>query len=130
MNESIKRQFKIVSAVILVVLTVVSIYHLIKKIKEKDLLPILQAMRTLDDGASDIVDLRGNGFKYLLHNDREGHSFFEQFLAEKGYQYVAKYGKSELYDHGDLEVVVKKYPIFNKYLLCEIYDQEIVSENE
>ncbi len=128
MNENIKRALKIISAILLGMITLLSIYELIKKAKDKDALPIIKAMRLLDESSSEIVDVLGNGTKFLLYDNAESHRHFESFLEEKGYQYVGRYGKSKLYDYADYEVIVKQNIMFNRYVLYEIYNETYFGE--
>ncbi len=129
MNENIKRALKIISAVLLAIMTVLSIYELIKKAKDKDALPIIKAMRLLDESSSEIVDVLGNGTKFLVYDNAESHRMFDLFLAEKGYRYVGKYGKSKLYDYDEYEVVIKKIIMFNRYALYEVYNETYFGED-
>ncbi len=123
MNENIKNVLKVISVVVIGVIAVLSIYQLIKKAKERDFLPIVMAMRQLDGDKSAMVDFSGKANKFLLYDTPEGRQRFKGYLLEKGYRYVAKYGRSELYDYADAEVVVKQSNLFNRYLLCEIYNE-------
>ncbi len=129
MNESIKRALKIISAILLAIMTVLSLYELIKKVKDNDALPIIKAMRLLDESGSEIVDVLGNGTKFLVYDNAESHRHFASFIEDKGYQYVGKYGKSKLYDYNEYEVVVKKTIMFNRYALYEIYNETYFGED-
>ncbi len=128
MNENIKRALKIISAVLLVIMTVLSIYELIKKARDKDALPIIKAMRSLDESGSEVVDVLGNGTKFLVYDNAESHRHFASFLKDAGYQYVGEYGKSTLYDYDEYEVVIKKIILFNRYALYEVYNEMYFSE--
>ncbi len=123
MNESIKNTLKVISVVLLGIIAVLSIYQLLKKAKQKDFWSILAAMRSLDNSQSKMVDVLGDGSKFLLYDCPESRRKVKSFLHDRGYQYVAKYGRSELYDYAEGEVIVKYNSLFNRYLLCEIYDE-------
>ncbi len=129
MNENIKRALKTISAILLGIITVLSIYELIKKVKDKDALPIIKAMQLLDESGSEIIDVLGNGTKFLVYDNAESHRHFESYLAEKGYQYVGRFGKSKLYDFADYEVIVKRIKMFNRYVLYEIYNETYFGES-
>ncbi len=124
MSESIKKVLKVISLILLGAIALISIYQLLKKAKEKNLWPILVAMRTLVDSQSKMVDVLGDGSQFLMYDDTESERIFRTRLLDKGYQYVTKYGRSELYDYHEGEAIVKYNRLFNKYLLCEIYSEK------
>ncbi len=129
MQERAKRVLKVFSTILLVALTLVSIYELIKKAQQKNALPIFRAIRRLGESGGEIVDVSGDGRQFLVYDDEESMRNFKLFLEGRGYCFIGQYGKSDLYDFGDGEVLVKRTPIFNKYLLYDVYSDNLFDEN-
>ncbi len=128
MQERTKRVLKVVSTILLVVLTLVSIYELLKKARQKNVLPIFGAIRRLSETGDEIVDVNGDGTQYLVHDNEESQRNFKAFLENRGNRFIGQYGKSELYDFGDGEVLVKRTKIFNKYLLYDVYSDDFFND--
>ncbi len=124
MQERVKRILKVVSMILLAVLTLVSIYELVKKAQQKNVLPIFGAIRRLSETGGEIVDVNGDGAHYLVYDNDESRRNFKSFLEELGYSFIGQYGKSDLYDFGAGEVLVKRTKIFNKYMLYDVYSDD------
>ncbi len=126
MNKNFRKLVNIVSAILITLAAIWSIYKLLELIKKYDLISILLGFSKLATGGQDIVDISDKGVKFLAYNSADAAEAFNDYLEFEGYKKIGRFGKSDLYEYNGEEIIIKRSKLFNKFYLFEIFNDEYV----
>lgn len=123
-----KKLFKWIGAVVFFAVALFSIIKLILLIKKYSLFEVLMASGKLDEEGVGVVEISKNGTKFLTKAHEEGAEAFKDYLNSMGYNYIGRFGSSNLYEYEGVEIVVKRSRLLGKYYLYEIFNEDYFGE--
>lgn len=92
-----------------------------KLIRSYDVISVFHGMKVADKKKDELIDISYSGKKYVARKTKANLQKFEDLLEAKGYQHIAKYGKSDIYLLDGVETLVKKSVVFGRYYLFELF---------
>jgi len=105
---------------------IIVIYMLRKMYKENELRNLLDGIAKLKDENLSLVSISNKTSRYLMKENDDSQTIFNQFMEQKGWEENRQFGRSHLYIQHGKEMLVKKTDLLNGYCVFEWMDENYV----
>lgn len=117
-------------AVVVLISSLVGLIYYLWRFSKKNDVKSLVAAALLARRQQGLIDITGNGSRFIAQKNDMSIMAFEAYMAKKKYVPVANYGRSTLYSRDGEEVVVKRIQVLKHYLIFEVYNENFFSMSE
>lgn len=117
-------------AVVILISSLVGLSYYLWRFSRKNDVKSLVAAALLARRQQGLIDITGNGSKYIAQKNDMSVMAFEAHMAKNNFVPVAYYGRSTLYSRDGEEVVVKRIQVLKHYLIFEVYNENFFSVDQ
>lgn len=119
-----KKIVQFIVKIIGVILLVKSFVELYSYMKNNGFFDIINGITKLREEPSKLVELSAYKNKYMGIKATSTMDEFVDLLKKRGFVFVARYGKADIYRVGGVEILVKRTIMLNRYYVFDIFDEK------